>query len=455
MTGNTGKIKQILRISALLLLLLLTACSAGNGGGWTGAGGDGVRRESAAWIVELGEELGAKQLFVVAGVGKTAAYVSMHEKDVRGYWYELMTTPGFIRMAASGESDNSPPNTVSVYALNASNGVADDPGFVLQYKSVMAEGYSVSAGVAIPEACMRTVMQNLKEDCVAVVDELNSLSGETYQSLFGTIGPFFANSYIRKEVVEVDGRQGVCCDGKNYWVSGSATLAKYDMDWNLVEINRNPFKDFEKKVNHIGDIDVYRNELYIGAEYFNGSTGSNIQIAVFDADTLEMKRTFPFEEESGQTECSGIAVNPDTKTVWMCSWAEGESGRYLYRYDLNSGDYLGKVEMVTPPLMIQGIAYYDGSFYMTSDDGSSEMNEPDHLYRTTVEYGKDTCVVVPERIFDDVTRQGEIEGLSFDKEKKQLLLLYNRGVRVVNGRSQGFYYGYHREISEVFIYDIE
>ena len=90
-----------------------------------------------------------------------------------------------------------------------------------------------------------------------------------------------------------------------------------------------------------------------------------------------------------------------------------------------------------------------------SDDGSSEMNEPDHLYRTTVEYGKDTCVVVPERIFDDVTRQGEIEGLSFDKEKKQLLLLYNRGVRVVNGRSQGFYDGYHREISEVFIYDIE
>ncbi len=59
-----------------------------------------------------------------------------------------------------------------------------------------------------------------------------------------------------------------------------------------------------------------------------------------------------------------------------------------------------------------------------------------------------------ERTFDDVTRQGEIEGLTFDKNNNQLLLLYNRGARIVLGMPKGFYDGYDKEISEVFSYDI-
>ena len=45
---------------------------------------------------------------------------------------------------------------------------------------------------------------------------------------------------------------------------------------------------------------------------------------------------------SGQTEVSGITVDPDHGYMWMCSWAEDESGSYLYKYDLESGEYLGK-----------------------------------------------------------------------------------------------------------------
>jgi hypothetical protein len=36
----------------------------------------------------------------------------------------------------------------------------------------------------------------------------------------------------------------------------------------------------------------------------------------------------------------------------------------------------------------------------------------------------------------------------------QLLLLYNRGARIVLGMPKGFYEGYDREISEVFSYRI-
>ena len=231
-------------------------------------------------------------------------------------------------------------------------------------------------------------------------------------------------------------------------------VTKYDKNWKLIAENKDPFKGYEIEVNHIADIDVYNNELYIGAEYFMDGVGKNIQIAVYDGDTLELKRTFPFEASSGQLECSGIAVNPDNGTVWMCSWVGEESGRYLYDYDLKTGKYLGKVHMQMPPQWLQGIAYYNGYFYMTADDGTADDNEPDHLYRTKIEDGKTDCIVTLERTFDDVTKQGEIEGLTFDKAQNRLLLLYNRGARIVLGMPKGFYEGYDHEISEVFVYNM-
>ncbi|SCW41175.1 hypothetical protein SAMN02910456_00999 [Ruminococcaceae bacterium YRB3002] len=264
-----------------------------------------------------------------------------------------------------------------------------------------------------------------------------------------------AHSYTLKSSVEVKGRQGVCAEGDRYWVSGSATLACYDKDWNLLAFNDDPFTGYEIEVNHIGDIDVYNNELYVGTEYFMDGVGKNIQIAVYDGDTLQLKRTFPFEVTSGQMECSGIAVNPDDRTVWMCSWVGEDSGRYIYKYDLDTGAYLGKVELQMPPQWVQGIAYYDGCFYLTADDGSADDKEPDHLYRTVIADGAACCTVTLERTFDDVTFQGEIEGLTFDKTAGQLLLLYNRGARIVLGMPKGFYEGYDHEISEVFVYGIK
>ena len=262
-------------------------------------------------------------------------------------------------------------------------------------------------------------------------------------------------SYILNSSVEVDGRQGVCYENGYYWVSGSKTLSKYDKDWNLIAENKDPFKGYEIEVNHIGDIDVYNNELYIGAEYFVDGVGTNIQIAIYDGDTLELKRSFPFESQSGQLECSGIAVNPDNRTVWMCSWVGEESGRYLYRYDLDSGEYLGKVMMDNPPKWLQGIAYYNGSYYLSADDGDADKDEPDHMYKTLIDGDQSECTIILEKTFDDVTRQGEIEGLTFDKENQQFLLLYNRGARIILGMPSGFYEGYDHEISEVFTYDMK
>lgn len=263
------------------------------------------------------------------------------------------------------------------------------------------------------------------------------------------------NQYVLKDSHQVRGRQGVCVEGDYYWVSGSTTLTKYDKSWNVVYENTDPFKGYELEVNHIGDIDVYENELYLGVEYFMDGKSKNIQVAVYDGDTLELKRVFPFRSDTGQIECSGIAVDPDGRNVYMSSWAEDESSNYLYKYDLDTGDYKGKLKMDPAPKWLQGVAYNNGDLFVTADDGDADKDQPDHMYRIVIDKSGENGKVVLEKTFDDVTRQGEIEGLSFDKKNKEFLLLYNRGARIIAGMPSGFYDGYTEEIHEVFVYDIK
>lgn len=252
----------------------------------------------------------------------------------------------------------------------------------------------------------------------------------------------------------VDGRQGIAYENDTYYVSGSTTLSKYDVNWKLLASAEDPFEGFTNEVNHIGDIDVYGGEIYAGVEYFMDGEAKNIQVAVYDAETFKLNRTYTFAAESGQTEVSGIAVDPDSKSIWMCSWADGESGRYLYRYDLESGEYIGKLHLQAPPQWIQGIAYMDGCIYITADDGTADDGEPDHIYRCKADTTHSAATVVLERTLDVVTLMGEIEGLSFDKTRKQLLVSYNRGARIVLGMPKGFYEGYDSEIHEIFVYDM-
>ena len=103
------------------------------------------------------------------------------------------------------------------------------------------------------------------------------------------------HSYTLNGVHAVDGRQGVAWTGDGYCISGSTTLSRYDDAWNLTTTAEAPFSGFSDEVNHIGDIDVYDGKLYAGVEYFMDGEASSIQIAVYDAETLELIRTYAFD----------------------------------------------------------------------------------------------------------------------------------------------------------------
>lgn len=260
-------------------------------------------------------------------------------------------------------------------------------------------------------------------------------------------------TYVLAEVHAVDGRQGVAWSEGSGCVSGSTALSRFGEDWEFISGNADPFSDFDVPVNHIGDIDCFDGEIYAGVEYFMDGEASNIRIAVYDADTLALTRFWPFEASSGQTEVSGIAVDPDHGSVWMCSWADGESGRYLYRYDLSTGEYLGRFHLQPAPQWIQGIAYCDGWIYLTADDGTADLGEPDHIYRCRVDTSASAFTVTLERTLDDVALPGEIEGLSFDRVNGRLLVCYNRGAQIVLGMPLDLYEGYDGEIHEIYVYD--
>ncbi len=274
--------------------------------------------------------------------------------------------------------------------------------------------------------------------------------GESAEDAAGTAKQVSGFTYALETVKGVDGRQGIACENGEFWVSGNDTLSHYDENWNLLAVNTKALENFNSNTNHIGDIDVYQGEIYVCAENFASGASSDLQLAVFDAQTLEFKRTLEFKGESGQAECSGVAVDPDTQSLWLCSWVNDESSQYLYRYSLESGKYIGRVYMEDAPKAIQGIAYYNGYIYLSTDDGLYSLEKPDHIYRCRVDPDHfDTGQIVKtEMEMDTVLAKGEAEGLTFDRERKRLLVSHNR-------LKQDFLTGEYEEVREVYIYAME
>lgn len=298
-----------------------------------------------------------------------------------------------------------------------------------------------------------------------------------------------AKEYRLKKIVPVEGRQGIAVDSSFYYVSDTKALYKYDKDWNLVAVNKQPFRHPEI-ANHFGDIDVWNGEIYCGIEKFEYGRGYNIAVSIYDANTLEWKRDLPWSPESGQVEVSGIAVDRDRNMVWMSDWVDS---RYVYCYDLKTGKYHTKMQCMPTPYWCQGITIAEGKIVFSADDGEAAYGIPDNLYVAelgdvpytgliegeevvkdtpfSVKLDKDGKPVMRKgliaggaqkgrvkhfREMSDFKRAGEIEGVAIDPVNNNLLVLNNRGTRIVLGMSQGpiSEEGYTGEVHEVYVYEI-
>lgn len=208
--------------------------------------------DSPEWVAELKEAAEADQLFVIAGVGQTTAYVSMHQKAEDGTWKQIMTTPGYIgKKGLDKEKEGDAKTPTGVFAFNYAFGIAEDPGCAISYQQVTEDDYwsgdqrdgygynqmvsikdlpdlntddsehivdyineyqyclNISYNeegtpglgsaiflhclgaikpytggcVAIPQDKMLTVMQNVTEDCVVVIDSMDKMIPSLWESL--------------------------------------------------------------------------------------------------------------------------------------------------------------------------------------------------------------------------------------------------------------------------------
>jgi hypothetical protein len=262
-------------------------------------------------------------------------------------------------------------------------------------------------------------------------------------------------SYRLKKIIPVLGRQGISIDKEYYYVSDTKALYKYDKGGNLIMSNLQPFQHPEI-ANHFGDIDIFNDEIYCGVEKFEYGRGQNIAISVYDAKTLKWKRDFNWEPGSGQVEVSGIAIDREKKMVWMSDWVDS---RYVYSYSLETGKYYTKMQCRPAPYWCQGIFIADGKLLFTADDGEATYKIADNIYIAEIP-GKIAAGVIAGRLtlfreMSDFRRAGEIEGLSIDPTNDDLVVLNNRGAKILLGMSQGPLTdeGYTAEIHELYIYE--
>lgn len=96
-----------------------------------------AKENSPDWIKNLDAAKNANQIFIVAGIGQTTAWISMHEKNSAGNWEQIMSTPGFIgknSLEKIREGDGKTP--VGIFHFNKAFGIEKNPGCAFDYVQV-------------------------------------------------------------------------------------------------------------------------------------------------------------------------------------------------------------------------------------------------------------------------------------------------------------------------------
>ena len=241
--------KKRVWISLILAAVMALACAAALAEDGLYAGNQ-PETDSPEWVVNLPAAQNAEQLLIVAGMGmdKTAATISMHQKDADGNWKQILSTPGFVGKnglcADADHKEGCAQTPVGIYRFNKAFGIAPDPGCAIPYIQVDENTYwsgdpdrqynqmvdirdvpelvmddsehivdydyqyryclNISFNedgtpgrgsaiflhcfgpwkpwtggcVSVPENIMKKIMQNVREDCVVVIDTFESLGVE-------------------------------------------------------------------------------------------------------------------------------------------------------------------------------------------------------------------------------------------------------------------------------------
>ena len=152
-TKKTHKLSKriiALTLSVLMAVLALSSCSStpseGEADSTSGENSMFIQSQkvvdSPKWLKKLDAAKDCEQLIVVAGVGKSTCYVSMHEKDADGNWKMILQAPGYIGLEGMGDADSYHTITpIGTFTIDKAFGIADDPGCQMEYTKVTEDDY--------------------------------------------------------------------------------------------------------------------------------------------------------------------------------------------------------------------------------------------------------------------------------------------------------------------------
>lgn len=146
--------KKYLEVIIILgILLVIGACGVGRFG--VNDKSDGLYAstheviDSPEWVDQLAESgnYDCSQLFIVAAMGmeKTTATISMHERDSKGNWKQILSTPGFVGKNGlcldADHKEGCGQTPIGSYRFNKAFGIAEDPGCAISYVKVDDDTY--------------------------------------------------------------------------------------------------------------------------------------------------------------------------------------------------------------------------------------------------------------------------------------------------------------------------
>lgn len=262
--------------------------------------------------------------------------------------------------------------------------------------------------------------------------------------------------YELVRIVEVAGRAGVAADDGNYYVAGTDSILVYDTDGAELRANRAPFGELERRANRIDDISVHDGELYVGVAWHQDGQASDARIAVYDAATLAYTRTIEWTpartgRDDGEMAIGALTVDSDNGCIWV---SERTDAARLHRIPLGDGG-VSTLRLRPAPQRPRGIVVHGGSLHLVADDGDAGRDEADNMWRVSIDDPAATATYVTHELaFDQLRDFGDVAGVDVDGATGEIVVLSNRGARIIDGAPAGFHPGYERAFSELHIFGI-
>ena len=172
---------------------------------------------------------------------------------------------------------------------------------------------------------------------------------------------------------DLDSHQGVCWDGTYYYTFNDNAIYKWNTSWTLVDSNTDVIGDTdivsEPTVNHCGDGCVYNGLLYIPLECYPSDGGYNAHIVVFDVSDLSFVESFDISAQAH--EVASIAYCEEDDLLYIVDYDGNNST--IYKYDPSDGSYIGTLTTDKAILNRQGITWWRGFFWISSDDSDETL----------------------------------------------------------------------------------